>query len=133
MEEIWKDISGFNGKYKISNFGRVKSFHNNKELMLKPSVSHYGYPRVTLYYNGISKYYEIHRLVALYFIPNINNLPCVNHKDENKLNNHADNLEWCSILYNVNYGTRNERISVNNKGKPKSEEHRKNMCGKRSD
>lgn len=59
----------------------------------------------------------VHRLVALAFIPNINNLPCINHKDENPLNNRMENLEWCTIEYNLKYGTRQERISKNRKRK----------------
>lgn len=73
-----------------------------------------GYCLVTLSKNGTQKNFQVHRLVALHFLPNPNNLPQVNHKDENKLNNNVENLEWCSHSYNVNFGTRNERISDKN-------------------
>ena len=63
-------------------------------------------------------------MVAETFIPNIDNLPIINHKDENKLNNQVDNLEWCTQSYNINYGNRNKKVINKLKGKPKSEEHR---------
>ena len=101
-----------NGKYQISNLGRVKSLYviNNKtksivhrEKILKQSIrtNYYG---ITLSKNGIHKNFTVHRLVAEAFIPNPDNLPEVNHKDENKLNNEVSNLEWCDKKYNMNYG-----------------------------
>ena len=116
MEEIWKDIDGYNGKYQVSNFGRVKSIIFNKERILKFRISEKGYSIVQLNINGIKKNYRVHRLVAQAFIPNPDNLPQINHKDENKLNNCVDNLEWCTNKYNANYGTHIERSS---KGKYK--------------
>lgn len=105
MEEIWKDIKGYEGLYQISNFGRVKSLNyrnTGKEQLLKPALNTTGYFCVMLC--KPLKRFLIHRLVAKAFIPNPDNLPCVNHKDENPTNNHVDNLEWCTQLYNVNYG-----------------------------
>lgn len=102
-----KDIEGYEGKYMISDDGQVWS--NHKKGFLKPGESA-GYPYVNLCKDGIRKNYNIHRLVAQAFIPNPNNLPEVNHKDENKQNNCVNNLEWCDAKYNSNYGTRNERI-----------------------
>lgn len=113
MEEIWKDIKGYEGKYQISSHGNVKSLDYNrtgKERLLEFKIDMYYY-RIRLYNNGVGKMHYIHRLVAETFIPNPYNLPCVNHKDENKHNNHVDNLEWCTHLYNMNYGNRNEKIS----------------------
>lgn len=120
MEEIWKDIEGYEGLYQVSNMGRVKSVRKN--IILKNSIARNGYKRVHLYKNKKGKHFQIHRLVANAFIPNPDNLPQVNHKDENKLNNCADNLEWCTPEYNYNYGTINIRKSqkqLNDKNKSK--------------
>ena len=125
MEE-WKDIKGYEGIYQISNKGRVKSLKFNKENILIPAKHNRGYLFINLCKNGKVKKYLIHRLVAEAFLPNPDNLPQVNHKDENKLNNNVENLEWCSNKYNVNYGSRNEKASKNSKGKKKA--HKKILC-----
>ena len=109
--EIWRDIDGYNGMYQISNKGRVKSLYNGSERILKLWDNGRGYLRVYLTKENTSKYIRVHRLVARAFIPNPHNLPEVNHKDENKKNNYVENLEWCDRRYNVNYGSRNERVS----------------------
>ena len=75
----------------------------------KASGSRTKYKRVNLCINGVGHKKTIHRLVAEAFIPNPNNYPCINHKDENKENNNANNLEWCTYKYNSNYGTCRER------------------------
>lgn len=114
MKEIWKDIVGYEGLYQVSNMGRVKSLGNDgarKEKILKPITNGQGYLLVCLCKDGKTKNFRIHRLVALHFIPNPNNLPTVNHLDEDKNNNCVTNLEWCSSEYNHNYGTRNQRVS----------------------
>ena len=111
IKEIWKDKKDYEGHYQVSNFGRVKSIKFGKERILKPVTNSSGYLLVELYKNNIKKKYSVHRLVAEAFIPNPYNLPQVNHKDENKLNNNVDNLEWCTNEYNINYGTRTERYS----------------------
>lgn len=117
MQEIWKDIEEFEGLYQVSNFGRVKSFRQSsrfgkpKEFILKPTLINSGYHVVTLYSKNKRKKIQVHRLVAITFIPNPENFPCVNHKDENKLNNNLENLEWCSYSYNNNYGTARIRAS----------------------
>mgnify|MGYP004693328999 CR=1 FL=1 len=129
MIEEWKNIDGYDGFYQISNFGRVKSvertityittnqsgkeFQTSKycpERILKTADIR-GYEIVSLGKSSKKKTYQVHRLVAEYFIPNQNNYPQVNHKDENKKNNRVDNLEWCTVEYNSNYGTRNQRIA----------------------
>jgi hypothetical protein len=107
MDEIWKDIFE---DYQVSSYGRIKSFKNGKEKILKPYSTKKGYLEIDLHKNDKRKVFKVHRLVANAFIPNPHNLPQVNHKDENKLNNRVENLEWCTTLYNNNYGTRNERI-----------------------
>lgn len=124
MEEIWKDIEGYEGLYQVSNLGNVKSLYREYDLSNKFGFirhvvieEHFmriqkcsnGYRFVALSKNSKVKQHLIHRLVAAAFIPNPDNLPQVNHKDECIENNTADNLEWCSAKYNANYGTRNER------------------------
>lgn len=113
MIEIFKDIEGYEGLYQISNYGNVKSLNFNrtgKEKILKPTKNSDGYLQICLHKQGIKKHY-IHRLVAQAFIENPNNLPQVNHKDEDKTNNYIENLEWCERKYNINYGTRTDKCS----------------------
>ena len=127
MEE-WKSIPGYEGLYEVSNLGRVKSLEisytrkngimdHKPEIILSPKNNGTGYFMVCLYKNKTHKYYLIHRLVALTFLPNPDNLPCVNHKDEDKTNNKVDNLEWCTQQYNLNYNgvlkKRSQRMKEN--------------------
>lgn len=117
MKEVWKDIPQYEGMYQISNLGRIKSFRRSTkhywqdEYILKPSIANNGYCQVTLYRDAVRKKFLVHRLVAEAFIPNPGNLPQVNHKDENPLNNAASNLEWCTAEYNNAYGTARIRIT----------------------
>lgn len=104
--EIWKTIENF-PNYEVSNFGNVRNSIKNKLMTI--SVRKNGYCVVKLSNNGISKECKVHRLVAIAFIDNPTNLPYINHKDENKTNNHVSNLEWCDSLYNNTYGTRCQR------------------------
>ena len=108
-DEVWKDIEGYEGLYQVSNLGRVKSIRYGKERILKPLRYNCGYFVVNLWKNGERNQYLVHRLVCQSFIPNPNNLPQVNHKDENKENNSVENLEWCTAKYNYNFGTINQR------------------------
>jgi hypothetical protein len=111
--ETWKWIDGYEDLYKVSDCGTVKrmNYHRiGKERVLKGMKDKKGYLQVGLWKNGVQKRFTIHRLVAQAFLPNPNNLPQVNHKDEVKTNNHLENLEWCTPKYNSNYGTRNEKI-----------------------
>lgn len=108
MEEIWKDIKGYEGLYQISNYGNIISKRIwvgrtfiQKEKKIKPTIAKNGYLRVTLSKENKCKYVNIHRLVAEAFIPNPNKYPCINHIDGNKLNNNLKNLEWCSHSYNL--------------------------------
>ena len=114
--EIWKDIEGYEGLYQVSNFGRIKSLYNyrGKNNILVPHIKR-GYYQIGLRKNTKRKWFSIHRLVAETFIENPNNLPCVNHIDENKLNNKVENLEWCTIAYNNCYGSRLKKVSKTNK------------------
>ena len=111
-EEIWKDIAGYEGLYKVSNLGNVKNLryrNKHEEHLLTKRHQKNGYLTVSLSKNSIYKNFLIHRLVADVFIENPYNFPCVNHKDENKRNNCVDNLEWCTYKYNNNYGTHREK------------------------
>lgn len=99
MEE-WKDIEGYDGDYKISNLGRAFSLKRSKPFQLKNMVDSHGYLQVELFKNGERKHFRVHRLVAIHFIPNPENLEFVNHIDHDKTNNSIENLEWCTALEN---------------------------------
>lgn len=124
MEEVWKPINGYEGQYEISSHGRVKSVkrlisHKRGHICVPERIlvgykTPDGYQRVYLSSNRTQRKFLVHRLVAEAFIPNPNNLPLINHRDENKQNNRVDNLEWCTNEYNVNFGTRNKRIGESN-------------------
>lgn len=109
MKEEWRDIEGYEGLYMVSNFGRVVSFQGCNPRIMKLGMTHKGYQCVGLQKEKQHKTCVVHRLVAKAFIPNSDNLPQVNHKDECKTNNRVDNLEWCTDKYNHNYGTYIER------------------------
>ena len=132
-KEMWKDIKGYKGLYQVSNLGKVKALarernnqYSNKEIILKQSEDGKGYLQVILNKNGERKSFKVHRLVAETFIDksnfkymsnenikeiDINKLE-VNHINEfDKKNNSVTNLEWCTKLYNCNYGTRNQRVN----------------------
>lgn len=130
--EIWKSIRGYETLYEVSSYGRVRSlkhlvkqsgnkgatfsrYYNGKVITQREGIG--GYIFVCLSNGASKKTMRVHKLVAEAFIPNPNNYPQINHKDENKSNNRVDNLEWCSPSYNCNYGTRIDRIRVKT-GKP---------------
>lgn len=118
MNETWKEIEGYNGKYEVSNLGRIKSYMKDSinGKILKGTKDWKGYSKCTLTDgSGKIKIWFVHRLVALAFIPNPFNLPQVNHIDENKANNNVDNLEWCTNEYNHRYGTRDKRAGESNR------------------
>ena len=127
MEE-WKSIPGYEGLYEVSSYGRVKSldryvkgksesYRLHKGRILNPSKDTNGYLKVLLKCNTKCKTITVHRLVAQIFIPNPDNLPCVNHLDEDKTNNRVENLEWCTQQYNLNYNgvlkRRSQRMKEN--------------------
>lgn len=103
-----KDIKNYEGLYAVTEDGNVWSYKNKK--FLKLGHHHSGYLNVRLFKNGVGKVYSVHRLVAETYIPNPNNYPCVNHKNELKDDNRVHNLEWCSISYNTTYG--NSRVKT---------------------
>ncbi|QJD54715.1 putative winged helix-turn-helix domain-containing protein [Pseudomonas phage MR4] len=100
-DEIWKDIEGYEGRYMVSNYGRIKNCNRNKLLAVR--LDKYGYLVVNLYIGTNGKTYKVHRLVATSFIPNPDKLPHVNHKDKNRANPAVDNLEWVTPQQNVEY------------------------------
>ena len=110
--EVWLDIKGYEHKYQISNMGQVRALNYRRtgQTRLIDIKHNKGYAEVALWKNSSRKMCRVHRLVAEAFIPNPNNLPQINHKDENKLNNRMDNLEWCTQAYNNIYGTRLDRV-----------------------
>lgn len=109
--EIWKKVplDLYREKYLISNEGRLKNAKTGKVHAI--NLDSDGYPHYLLCANGNKKTITAHRLVALAFVENPLQLPCVNHKDEVKTNNSAANLEWCSVKYNNDYGTRKRRAA----------------------
>ena len=142
QNEIWKDIKDYKGIYQVSNLGRVRSLDKlcngsnqygdkftliKKGKILKPKIRKNGYLEVTLVHNKKAKSCLIHRLVANAFIENDNDYKYINHKDENKQNNRVDNLEWCTQSYNINFGSRNKKVSDKLKNKIRPKEWCKNI------
>lgn len=119
-KEQWKPIPQYEELYEVSDKGNVRSIaqytrHHTvvsrpNPRMIKAELTHDGYVRVSLSNHGVHKHFLVHRLVAITFIPNPNNLPQINHKDENPQNNSVDNLEWCTGMHNCNYGLHCQRI-----------------------
>lgn len=120
IDEQWKPVVGFEGFYEVSNLGRVRSLdrvtvygNGVKRIftgrILTPCDAGKGYRNVMLQANGKRSTPRVCRVVAKAWIPNPDDLPQVNHKDEDKTNDAVDNLEWCSAVYNTNYGTGIER------------------------
>lgn len=129
MKETWQDIPEYEGLYQASTLGRIRSvdrlvpginghFKQLKGIILNQTTAGRGYASVMLSKNGVTKRWNVHRLIALTFIPNPDRLPEINHKDEDKTNNIWTNLEWCDSKYNANYGHRNIN-QVNTKLKKK--------------
>lgn len=122
--EEWRDIPKYCGLYQASNLGYIRSVTRVtiqsgaqrciKGRTLSPAKDKFGYSRVTLSKKGVHHTYYIHRLIAETFIPNPDNLPQINHKDENPNNNEVSNLEWCTVQYNNTYGSRNLKASLTN-------------------
>lgn len=118
IDKEWRDIKGYEGLYQVSDKGNVRHLSNydsagcfRDEYTLKPILSNHGYYEVSLYKNGKAKQYRVHRLVAEAFIPNPENYPMINHKDEVRTNNNVENLEWCDVSYNNNYGSRLSKVT----------------------
>lgn len=126
-EVKWKEIDGYEGLYEVSTLGQVR---NAKGLILRPYLKHVkytSYKKVALWKDGSYKHFYIHRLVAQAFIPNENNLPIINHKDEDGTNNLVSNLEWCDKSYNATYGNATKRLKKSIKGRKISAEQREKI------
>ncbi|MGH1874003.1 NUMOD4 domain-containing protein [Enterococcus casseliflavus] len=110
-QEEWQPVQGHGGLYEVSSLGRVKSFITSKPKILSGSKDKDGYIKIGLKdHEGNLKWYQVHRLVALAFIPNPKNKGTVNHINEVKRDNRVENLEWCTQKENINHGTRNKRV-----------------------
>ncbi|EGQ4394612.1 HNH endonuclease [Staphylococcus pseudintermedius] len=124
MKEIWKDVLGYEGIYEVSNFGRIRTHKNKTTYTKKHGVRHWKQRylknktpngrdvRVTLWKNGKSKGFLVHRLVAFAFIPTIKGKNCINHIDGNPKNNNVENLEWCNHLENNRHAFENNLIDT---------------------
>lgn len=145
MREEWRDIKGWEGYYQVSNLGNIKSLERKvwcgrgrgyckivPEKILKAWKNNCGYLWVVLCKEGSRKNYYVHQLVGNAFLSNPQGYKELNHKDENKENNCANNLEWCSKSYNNNYGTRNKRVAGKLRGRKLSEEHIRKIAEKKS-
>lgn len=141
VEVVRKPVKGYEGYYEVDQFGRVYSIDRlipvddngrqyNKVLggnQMKQSIHSKGYKIVSLTKEGKTKTVFVHRIVAEAFISNPNNLPMVNHKDEDKTNNFTENLEWCTAKYNRSYGKAIEKHAKKLKGRKHTEEHKQKI------
>ena len=123
MTEEWRDVAGWEGLYLVSNLGKVMSLRRVDRYgrtlggnLLKPVDIGNGYYRVRLSHSKRREYISVHRMVATAFVPNPHNYTIINHKDENPANNEAENLEWCTQKYNINYGNRNKKAGAKHRG-----------------
>ncbi len=126
VKEQWKDIPGFEGHYQASTLGNIRSI-KKEPIILKGDYQKNGYRRVYLWVGGEKKNCLVHRLVAETFIENPNRYSDINHKDEDKSNNSVENLEWCSHVYNMNYGSVKKKISMAAQGRITSEETKQKL------
>jgi phenolic acid decarboxylase len=114
MEEIWKDIKGYEGYYQVSNLGKIKSLKKN--ILIKQARNKNGYLDVSLWKNNIGKTFKVHRLVAESFILNSKNKPHVDHKNHNILDNRQENLSWCTPSENQANRIHNKNSTSKHKG-----------------
>lgn len=125
-QEEWRDIKGYEGHYQISNYGNIRSV-KKAPLVLKKSYQKNGYEYVCLWLHGKKKNYLVHRLAANAFLSNPLHFSDVNHIDENKRNNRIENLEWCTHLFNMNFGNVKEKIGKANSGRIVSEDTKEKL------
>lgn len=118
--EFWQDIPGYEGYYEDSTYGRIRTvprqiwngrgYYTISPTIKNPSFNR-GYLQIKFSKDNTDKMFQVHRIIALTFIPNFNKFPCINHKDENKSNNRVENLEWCTVDYNNKYNGRYDRVT----------------------
>ena len=118
MAICFKPINGYGGRYLVSDQGGVYSTYSKRIRLLSQKIDRYGYPVVALSRGGVVKHIPVHRLVAMAFVENPYNKPCVNHINEDKTDNRAVNLEWVTVKENDNHGTRNVRMANSKKKNP---------------
>ena len=126
MCEEWRDIKGYEGHYQVSSYGSIRSV-KNAPLILKKSYQKNGYEYVSLWLHGKKKNHLVHRLAANAFLSNPFHFSDVNHLDEDKRNNRVDNLQWCTHLFNMNFGGVKEKIGKANTGRTVSEETKEKL------
>lgn len=117
-DEIWKDIPGYEGRYRVSSIGRVMSLdykHTCGSKIMVQTIGTDGYPQLLLYKNGKPKCWQIHRLVAVAFVPNPNNKRCIDHINGIKTDNRAINLRWCTYKENIHNPLTLPKMGVGNK------------------
>ena len=145
-QEQWKPIQEFNGEYEVSNLGRVRSmkrYYGMVGRIMPQTIQRKGYYAVTFWMNNKAYCRKVHRLVIEAFTPNPDGLPCINHIDGNKLNNHVSNLEWCTYQANMQHAVRTglthphqwtdeerKQISERNKGQRVSDEQRAKLSAR---
>lgn len=143
VEVVRKPVRGYENHYVVDQFGRVYGIDRTTTVLdngriyekpisgkqMKQSLHTKGYKTVTLTKDGKSKTVFVHRIVAEAFIDNPDNLPMVNHKDEDKTNNFVENLEWCTASYNRTYGKGAEKQARQLRGKKHTEEHKQKISG----
>ena len=114
MEEIWKDVVGYEGLYQVSNLGNVRKFNGK---ILKQTINTNGYMRVSLYKDKKSKFMYVHRLVAMAFINQFPNTKDVDHINGVRNDNNINNLRWCTRKENLNFPIAKQNISLSRIGK----------------
>jgi len=121
-EKVIKPVSGYEGHYEVDNLGNVYSVKRDRRILVK-RLNTNGYEVVTLCKGGVQRTMRVHRIVASAFLPNPDNLPFINHKDENRINNSVENLEWCTPRYNLIYGGARERAANKMRGRKHTGAH----------